>query len=183
MDWKEVGGKIAKSAPLLGQVVGSFVPGAGAIGTGIGLIARAFGLSGDATPEETMKAISADPEAAMKLQAIENDHQAQLARIGLELDQAYLADRQSARMADVEKTKATGSRDYMMYALAIAISLGFFGLCGMLMFKQLPEGSQEAVFMLFGGMVSSYTAVVQYFFGSSKSSGEKTKLIAEAARK
>jgi len=41
-----------------------------------------------------------------------------------------------------------------------------------------PAGSTQAIFMLLGGLVSSFTAVFAFFFGSSKSSQEKTALLA-----
>ena len=43
------------------------------------------------------------------------------------------------------------------------------------MFRQLPQGSNDVVFMLFGALASGFGVVLQYFFGSSKSSSDKTK--------
>jgi len=182
MDWKEVGKKIAKAAPLLGKVVGSFVPGASAVGAGIGLLASAFGVTEEDTPEQVLEKIQADPEWMVKLKEIEARHEVELQQLTIQLEMAYLRDVQSARQADVAKTKATGKRDYAMYALATVITVGFFALTSILMFKALPEGSSQAVFMLFGGVNSAFATVVGYFFGSSKTSAEKTKMLAPGGK-
>jgi hypothetical protein len=36
----------------------------------------------------------------------------------------------------------------------------------------------QVVYLLFGGLVAGFTQVIAYFFGSSKSSSDKTKLLA-----
>ena len=55
---------------------------------------------------------------------------------------------------------------------------GFFTLVGLMMFATIPDQSSQAVGILFGGLVAGFTGVVQYFFGSSKSSQDKTRLMA-----
>ena len=44
MDWKEIGSKVLKSAPLLGSLLGG--PAGGALGTAVSLIGSALGLEG-----------------------------------------------------------------------------------------------------------------------------------------
>jgi len=57
--------------------------------------------------------------------------------------------------------------------------LGFFGLIGALMFVEIPTKQSEVMFMLFGTLSAGFGAVIQYFFGSSKGSSEKTEHIAK----
>lgn len=83
MDWKDVAGKIAGSAPQLGALLGSFAPGignvaGGAIGMGVKALAGAFGLSPEATPEEVSAAIEADPNASLKLRMADMDYQVKM---------------------------------------------------------------------------------------------------------
>ena len=68
-------------------------------------------------------------------------------------------------------------KDAYIYILASTIVVGFFVLTGLLMFKPLPEGSSSVVNLLFGGMVAGFATVLNYFFGSSKSSADKNKLL------
>jgi hypothetical protein len=166
MEWKDVGEFVGKVAPAVGTVLGG---PAAAVGGAIGLLAKAFGLDQDADPGQVMAAINADPEAIIKLKALD-----------IEMQRIYLLDRQSARTADVDKTKATGKRDTNLYVLSWVVVSGFFLLIGCLIFHQIPDTNElakVALPMLFGALISGFKDVLGYFFGSSKSSAEKTEML------
>lgn len=176
MDWKEVGAKIAKSAPMLGGIIGG--PAGGAIGGVVSMVASALGLeSENPTPEEVNMAIGRDPGALLKLKELEMRNKETLERIILERDLAYLADRQDARRRQTEHEKATGKTDMNLYFLAWLVIICFFSLVGVLMFITLPEMNIGPVNQLFGAMATGFGMVLQYFFGSSKSSSDKTKAL------
>ena len=65
------------------------------------------------------------------------------------------------------------------YFLATVIVAGFFALLAILIFRQLPPDSSGVIFMLFGALSAAFGAVVQYFFGSSKGSADKTEMLAK----
>jgi hypothetical protein len=67
-----------------------------------------------------------------------------------------------------------------MYLLATIIVVGFFILLVFLILYPLQKDSTGVIFMLFGALSAAFGAVVQYFFGSSKGSADKTDLIARA---
>jgi len=48
---------------------------------------------------------------------------------------------------------------------------------------KIPEGSNQVVFLLFGALATGFGQVLQYFFGSSKSSAEKTQLLLTTQRR
>ena len=185
MDWKQVGKQVlSKGAPLLGGILG------GPLGAAAGsMVGNIFGLDDeDTTPDKLMEAINRDAESALKLRQFEMDHKVELEKLriqelGLRLNaqgqetQAYLADRQDARGRQVKSEQATGSRDVNLYVLAWTVVVGFFGLCLGLMLYPIPAGQNEAVYLLFGGLVAGFTGVIQYFFGSSKGSADKTELL------
>lgn len=179
MSWKEVGKYVKKFAPVLGTAVAG--PAGGALGGAVSLLCSAFGIeSEDPQPDEVLSAIKFDPEAGLKLRKLELNHKTELRRIALELDRAYLADVQSARSREVELVKATGKRDINLYILAWSVVVGFFLLTGLLMFIQIQVN--EAALLLFGSLASGFGMVLQYFFGSSRSSREKTDLLATRAK-
>ena len=165
-----------KFAPVLGTAIGG--PAGGAVGGAVSLLMGAFGLGGDSTPDQVAAAIAADPHAALKLKELEMTHQEELAKLALASDQAFLADRQGARQREVDVVKATGHSDHNLYILAWTVVVGFFALCGLLMQFPLPKDSNSVVFMLFGSLGTGFGTVLQYFFGSSKSSADKTQIIA-----
>ena len=173
MDWKELGKKvIGLGAPLLGTALGG--PAGGAVGS---ILASAFG--GDPEkPEELLQKITMDSDAIVKLKELELANKVKLQEFILEGERLHLADVASARQREVETVKATGKRDINLYVLAWTIICGFFTLVGLMMFTTIPDVSTQAVGILFGGLVAGFTGVVQYFFGSSKSSQDKTRLMA-----
>ena len=167
MDWKGLGKEIVgKGAPALGSLLGG--PVGNAVG---GLIASVFGADPD-DPDDIYEKLSADPDAIVKLKELEANHRERITEL-------YLADIQSARGREVELTRATGKRDINIYVLAWTVVAGFFLLAGVLMVVPMPEGTnQTVVTLLFGGLVSGFSTVLAYFFGSSKSSADKTQMMA-----
>ena len=69
------------------------------------------------------------------------------------------------------------------YILASIIVIGFFSLLGLLLFQPLPPDTSGVIFMLFGALSAAFGAVVQYFFGSSQSSADKTDIMVKQAVK
>ncbi len=65
-----------------------------------------------------------------------------------------------------------GTKEIYMYALGGIIMLGFFGI---IVFK-LSKG--EDIQLEIGALIAAFATVVGFFFGSSKSSSEKTKMLA-----
>ena len=182
MDWKTVGSKVSKVAPIIGTLLGG--PLGGAAGTLVSLIASEFGLNPEeTTPEKVDQIITQNPEALLKFREMEMANKVELQKILLEETRAYLADRADARGRQVGSEKATGKRDYNLYLLAWTVITGFFLLCVALMRVTIPEGQNEVVFMLFGALAAGFGNVLQYFFGSSKGSYDKTAFMAQQATK
>lgn len=181
MDFVELGKKIiGMGAPLLGGAVGG--PGGAALG---GIIASVLG--GDPNdPDDLARRVAADPEAAVKLHEVESAHKERLEEISLDRYKADLEDRDSARSREIATTKATGKRDINLYILAYTYVVGFFvatiAMIVLVLTGKFPSDTPEyVVFLLgslFGSLTAGATAIIQYFFGSSKGSSDKTALIA-----
>ncbi len=177
MGWKDVAGKIVGAAPMIGGLLGG--PLGGAAGGIISMLGGVLGLKpGEVTPEALDKLISTDPEALIKLRGLEWEHRVELQRLVLATETARLGDIADARSREVQLTQATGKRDYNLYILAWLVVTGFFSLCAMLFFYAVPEASSPVVFSLFGALSTGFGTVLQYFFGSSRSSNDKTSILA-----
>lgn len=179
MEWKDVGNAVKKALPLIGTVLGG--PMGGAAGGIIAMIASALGLKDDeATPENVMQLIQTDPQAMIKMREIELNHKLELEKILLEYDRLYLQDRQGARDMNVKTTQATGKRDVNLYVLAWVNVIGFFSVLMLVIIVKMPtdDVAKTAIAMLFGALIAGYKDVLGYFFGSSKSSADKTQLLA-----
>lgn len=88
MQWREIADTVGGMAPLIGSALGG--PAGAAVGT---LAAKALGVT--ATPDAVAQALG-DPDAAIKLKRLENDHQQTLTRMVLEAE--------SVRLGEVNKT-------------------------------------------------------------------------------
>lgn len=87
-NWDSVKGVIGKAAPLLGSALG---PGGAAAGA---LVAGLFGVEN--TPDAIGEAIKADPQAMVKLQQLEKEHERELQKMVIEAE--------TARLAEINKT-------------------------------------------------------------------------------
>jgi hypothetical protein len=178
MDWKGIGAKLLGiGAPILGTALGGPVGGLAAK-TAISMIAKKFGFDEKEITADTVNAFVSDPEHQIKLRELEIEGEVQLRKLMNEETNLYLSDVQSARQMNVETTKATGERDLFMYILAALVVGGFFLLTGFLMFHAMPESSTNAAYMLFGALIGGFERVCSYFFGSSKGSKDKDKVLA-----
>lgn len=66
------------------------------------------------------------------------------------------------------------TKDVAMYVLGGLIAIGFFT---MLAFMISKGTYQDAVNLIVGALIGAFSTVVSFFYGSSKSSAEKTEMI------
>jgi len=126
MDWSDLGKQVANAAPILGTILGG--PGGTAIGS---LIASAFGTGND--PAAISAAITANPDAAIKLKQIESDNQVQLATVAAEQAKALIA-AQTQNASDVNKTMQSESTSDHWPTYSWRPFIGFvFGLMGLVL--------------------------------------------------
>ncbi|WP_417441910.1 3TM-type holin [Idiomarina sp.] len=88
MDWSDIKGLVGTAAPLLGSLLGPAGTAAG------GMIASALGV--EESPEAVMRAIQQDPQAAVKLQQIEREHEREL--------RSMLIQAQTAQLTQINET-------------------------------------------------------------------------------
>lgn len=71
------------------------------------------------------------------------------------------------------------SSTIFMYILGALIVIGFFFVLFMLVTNSVPENNKEVMYLLLGTLVASFSNVVQYFYGSSQGSREKTNMMSK----
>lgn len=135
-------------------------------------------ITGTPTPEAALAAIQADPAKMLEFQ------QAVLAS-DTDLQKAFLADVQSARSMQIA---ALGQEDLFskrfVYYLAAAWSIfAMLYFTGVTFIKIEPAGQRVADTVL-GVLISSVLGgIMAYFYGSTKGSAEKTRLLAASTPK
>jgi len=166
---------------MLGTLFGG--PLGGMAGGLIKMLAGEVGLKPEeATPDNFMKAIEADPNAILKFKEFELNNKVEIQKLILENDRIYLADRQDARGREKTIVQTTGKKDLNLYVLAYLFIGGFFltiiVMMGLMLTNSFPAVvPQFVVFLLgnlFGTLSAGVGAVMQYFYGSSKGSADKT---------
>ena len=69
------------------------------------------------------------------------------------------------------------AKDIYMYILGAMIVIGFFALIYILTRVEVPKENIQPLNLTLGALIGSFTGVVQYFFGSSKGSADKTEIM------
>jgi hypothetical protein len=128
---------------------------------GISTLAKGLrsAVTGKLPPEE---------EAALNLKLAEIEQQA---------DQLATSDRDSARKREMEVKDKTPSR------LAWVMVAGFFVILALLIFVTIPTTAKDALLIMLGTLSSGIMSVLQYYFGSSSGSADKSKLIEQMMNK
>ena len=84
MEWKDIAGVVGKAAPILGTLLGG--PAGAAIG---GIVASALGT--EPTPSAVSQALSANPDAAVKLAQIEADQKVKFQELATDQAKSEIA--------------------------------------------------------------------------------------------
>lgn len=165
---------IGTVAPILGTALGGPL---GALAGG--LIAKALGKDGaPATPQDIEKALGVqDPATLLALKQAENDLIKHMADLGVQEQQLAYADTDSARKRE-ETVK-----DFTPSILAYSITVGFFVLIYWLMHIDVPADNKAIVYSLVGSLGSTWGLAMGYYFGSSRSSSQKTQGLLDAINK
>lgn len=115
-----------------------------------------------------IKEFHTDPETAIKLEMQVKQAVMDFQRQLLEMEGN---DRDSARKREMtvkDKTPAI---------LAYGITAGFFGIVWYMMVNEIPTESQRILDMLLGSLITAWTGVIAYYFGSSAGSAAKHDMI------
>lgn len=159
---------IARVAPGLAHALGGPLAGAA-----VGQLSRA--IFGDDTASEDTLADAlerAGPEYLLALKKAEQEFQLALRQARVEEMRIDAGDRANARERQAKMDDWTPS------VLGALIILGFFVVLGVMVAKKLPVGAETEFSIMLGALATMTAAVVNYFFGSSVGSREKTRLIA-----
>jgi hypothetical protein len=141
-------------------------------GAAISAIAGKLGVADSV--EEVAKAIAGDPEAAQKL-----------AEIDLKQFELENADRNSARhMQDVALQQEDKFAKHFIYWFAWYWSIGSTLYFFCVTFAPMPEGGRDFANIILGFLLGTAVAtIISFFYGSSKSSKDKTDVIGKGFTK
>jgi hypothetical protein len=179
MDWSKVASTIGSTAPLLAGLLGGPV-GLG-VTTAASLLSHVLGTSND--PESIATALQ-DPSALDKVRQAESTNAVQLQQLAVTATQAQLAhEMELVRIAAEDRKDARAmsiaTRDWVPKALAIAVTLGFFGILVLMALHALPDPNRDLVNVVIGSLGTAWISIIGYYFGTSAGSARKTELLAQ----
>lgn len=166
MSWKDT---LAKVAPVLAGALGSPLAGV-AVKAGLDML----GIEGD---ESTLEEIvmRSDPDALLKLKQAEHNFKTTLRELDIKEKELNVGDRDSARQ--LAKTK--GIWPQLVLSSAYSIAYGVVLYCFMSGLINVPEDQVVLFGSLIGVLTAAQVQVLNFWFGSSSGSKEKTNAMSE----
>jgi hypothetical protein len=159
---------VARAAPGLAHALGGPLAGAA-----VEILSRAI-FGGDAAEEGALADAleRASPEQLVALKKAEQEFQLALRQASVEEMRIDAGDRANARERQIR------TNDWTPSVLGAFVILGFFLVLAFMVANKLPPGAKTEFSIMLGALATMTAAVVNYFFGSSAGSREKTRLIA-----
>lgn len=158
---------IAGAAPSLARALGGPLAGAA-----VEQISRAIFGAPDSDEEKLSEHLrEASPEQWLALQEAEREFARALREAEVEEQRIAAGDRANAR------GRQTDMGDWTPTVLGALIIIGFFVVLGAMVTRNLPPGAETEFSIMLGALATMTAAVVNYFFGSSAGSKEKTRLM------
>lgn len=173
MDWKAL---IATVAPWIGTALGGPLGGAA-----VGAVADALGLSdkteasikaalSGVTPEQMLAIKNADQVFALKMQ---------------ELGFKDAADMEAIAAGDRKDARAMQSSNHSLVpaALSFIVTVGYLSILVGMMTNWLQVKDSQAMLLMLGSLGTGWGVVMAFWFGTTRESGRKTELLAQAPAK
>jgi hypothetical protein len=167
---------LKKAAPWLAAAAAG---PAGLAGMAIKTVAEALGADASATGEQLAAAVAgATPEQIKALRLAEIDFRVRMQELGFkqvtDLEGIAAADRADARAMQVS------IRSPMPAVLTISMAVGFLATLGALFFLPIPEANRDLIVYMCGQLAAAFAACLAFWVGTTRSSENKTGLLAQA---
>lgn len=167
-DWK---GMVRSVAPgIAGALGGPFAA------LGVRKLSDALLGKPDGTTSEIAQALaSATPDQLLALKKADQEFAEFMAKLEVDMEGIAAQDRANAREMQ-EKT-----RSWVPAALSIAVTIGFFGLIGVLCDVKVPAENRDTLNILLGSLGTAWVTIVAFWFGSSSGSARKDEILGKVA--
>lgn len=149
-------------------------------GMGVSALESLFGLTPGSAQKDpaalTEAVLGMSPDTAAKMRAADQDFAATMKKLDIDVIQIAEKDRESARLMQVQ------TKDPTPRLIAGGIIVGFFGLAGLMAFRDIPVANHDVFMSLLGSLGTCVVAVVSFYFGSSAGSQAKDATIRDLSK-
>ena len=162
MDWKEI---VKSVAPVVGTALGGPMAGGA-------LKFLATSLLGDenATEQDIETYVTeASPDQLLEIKKLDNDFKYKMEKLGVDLYKIETEGRGNARSAHKHSSMPT--------IICILLTIMVTGGAATLMLTSIPHENTEILHMLFGQVMTAWTASIAYWVGTTRSSGDKSRML------
>lgn len=164
MDW------LKGIAPIIFSALTGNIPGAAI--SAASFIASKFGWGTKTVDEVKAKLENFTPEQQLEFAKLEIEFQ----QIQTQQQNLDVLDTKNAREREVSMAQA-GKRDWTTPILAYLFITIFFYMIWFFCHNQIPEKNETIITMLIGQLSGIAGTVAAYYFGSSKGSADKSKML------
>jgi len=159
MDWKSIIGTVA---PTIATALGGPMAGAA-----VKFIGGQFLGDENAGEDQVAEFVrNAGPDTLLKIKHADNDFAVQMEKLGVDVFKIEAEDKQNARKEH--------KHSIMPATLSITLTLLVAGIVWLLFYAEVPEGAKEVLFMLLGVVIKEWGNSMQYWFGTTRGSAEKS---------
>lgn len=117
--------------------------------------------------------LSASPETLKDLKTADMEFKKEMAELGVKLEELHVGDRANAREMAIKRGL------HAQVALSALYTVGYFGTLALLImgWADVPEHMEDLVKVLLGGLAGPQLSIVQFWFGSSRGSKDKSEAL------
>ncbi|MEE9316539.1 MAG: hypothetical protein V3U97_05460 [bacterium] len=161
--FKKILGIVGSIAPTIASAVGTPIAG-----LAVNTVLNALGVKSENEAEEMLRS---NPDALLKLKQAEAGFKVKMEELGIDLEAIHQKDRDSARQREMAVKDKTPS------ILAYVYTAGYFFILGWILKMGIPESTKEIIMVLMGILSTAEVGIIQYYFGSSAGSKQKSDAI------
>jgi hypothetical protein len=162
MSWKKT---LSAIAPTLATALGGPIAG-----TAAKFISDKF-LGGESVSETDIEqfVLNANPEQLSEIKKADHEFKLQMEKLGVDVFALEVKDKESAR----EHNKQSSMPAVLSVSLTVVIGLLLYAL----FYIEPPQGAKEPLLIVLGMVVKEWSNAMHFWFGTTRSSQDKTKLI------
>ncbi|MCK4786282.1 MAG: hypothetical protein KAV87_21170 [Desulfobacteraceae bacterium] len=162
MSWKDT---LAAIAPTLATALGGPLAGAATKF----LASELLGNENSSIEDIELAITGASPEQLVNIKELDSQFKLGMKKLDIDVFELEVADKGDAR----EHNRSSN----MPAVLSVALTIFIVGIVCALFYTEPPQGAREVLFMLLGVVIKEWSNSMHYWYGTTRSSQDKTRLL------